>query len=146
MSRLGELSGSPWHVEKMVRHEGDERRHKTHCKYYRKKDSFCIYQNITCSSTIHCKYYDVGEFIGQESEADDTKKVNLKNKEKKNQKSYKELRKKVPIGAKIYHNKYGEGIVKEYIKQYIEVDFEGDRKKLDLKMCIEKKIIKIICE
>jgi len=31
MGNLERLTGSPWHVEKMTRQEGDEKRHKSRC-------------------------------------------------------------------------------------------------------------------
>lgn len=37
------MTGSPWHVEKMVREEGDAKRHKSRRIYYR----------ITCLKYIH---------------------------------------------------------------------------------------------
>lgn len=37
MSLRSTMTGSPWHVEKMVREEGDAKRHKSRCIYYQKK-------------------------------------------------------------------------------------------------------------
>lgn len=48
MPKVSELTGIPWHVEKWTRNEGDERRHKSRCIYYRKKDSYCKYLYIEC--------------------------------------------------------------------------------------------------
>ena len=31
------LTGTPWHIAKMVRKEGDPRRHRARCCYFRKK-------------------------------------------------------------------------------------------------------------
>ena len=35
------MTGCVWHTKKMVRQDGDEKRHKSRCKFYRKSDSYC---------------------------------------------------------------------------------------------------------
>lgn len=51
---LGDLTGSPWHVEKFTRAEGDDRRHRSRCKYY--NDKGCDYYG-RCKGSAHCDIY-----------------------------------------------------------------------------------------
>ena len=52
------MVGSPWHVEKMVRQEGDPRRHRSRCIYYDKKNSHCPKVVGKCVGAAHCTYYE----------------------------------------------------------------------------------------
>ena len=64
MNKAGEfmaierMVGSPWHVEKMVRQEGDPRRHRSRCIYYDKKNSHCPKVVGKCVGAAHCSYYE----------------------------------------------------------------------------------------
>ena len=51
------ISGTPWHVERFTRAEGDERRHRSRCKYYHKEDSYCSKEIGRCRGAAHCKFY-----------------------------------------------------------------------------------------
>lgn len=58
MSDLEKLSGTPWHVEKMVRSEGDSRRHRSRCKHYEgKREGRCDWFFGRCRGAAHCAYY-----------------------------------------------------------------------------------------
>ena len=48
---------SPWHIEKMVRQEGDVRRHRTHCTHYCKNNKTCRAYLSSCYGAAHCRYY-----------------------------------------------------------------------------------------
>ena len=61
MGKLSQMTGTVWHVEKMIRKEGDDRRHKTRCVYFNHKDQLCIYRAIRCPGSAHCKYYEEKE-------------------------------------------------------------------------------------
>lgn len=52
------MVGSSWHVEKMVRQEGDPRRHRSRCIYYDKKNSHCPKVVGKCVGAAHCSYYE----------------------------------------------------------------------------------------
>jgi len=54
------MSGSPWHTEKMVRAEGDNKRHKSRCKYYDYVggSNHCTIWNGQCKGSAHCMEYD----------------------------------------------------------------------------------------
>ena len=53
-----QMTGTPWHVERMVREEGDERRHRARCTFYRRKpDGHCEYYGERCRGSAHCERY-----------------------------------------------------------------------------------------
>ncbi len=54
---VSNLEGTPWHVERMHREEGDERRHKKRCKHYSQKDNFCTHNILRCKGSAHCDSY-----------------------------------------------------------------------------------------
>ncbi len=54
---LSDLTGVPWHTERFTRAEGDERRHRSNCTYFRKSESFCELYNERCHGSAHCNKY-----------------------------------------------------------------------------------------
>ena len=52
------LTGTPWHIEKMVRAEGDPRRHRSRCCYFRKTDTYCTSYKKRCIGSAHCNRYN----------------------------------------------------------------------------------------
>jgi len=141
MPKVRELTGTPWHVEKLTRNEGDERRHKSRCVYYRKPDSYCKYQYITCSGSRYCKYYKAKE-IEELPQYNDTP-VNKKEEIEKIADS--EGKKLYPIGSKVQHQKFGVGFVTDISEGHISIDFEDtDEKVLGLDVCVAKGYLKVI--
>ena len=59
MSRLGEMQGTPWHVEKFTRKEGDARRHRSHCIHYDKGSKHCDVTGVGCRGASHCQRYSI---------------------------------------------------------------------------------------
>ena len=59
MSRLGEMQGTPWHVEKFTREEGDARRHRSHCIHYDKGSKHCDVTGAGCWGASHCQRYSI---------------------------------------------------------------------------------------
>lgn len=57
MPTVKNMVGTPWHVERMTRQEGDARRHKGNCKYYSKEKGYCSYRLERCPGSAHCDYY-----------------------------------------------------------------------------------------
>ena len=57
MSDLNKMSGTPWHIEKMHREEGDERRHRSRCIYYDYVDPTCKKRMLKCMGSAHCPHY-----------------------------------------------------------------------------------------
>lgn len=50
------LSGTPWHTEKVHRADGDDRRYKGRCIYYAEKNS-CKIRCGRCIGSAHCSEY-----------------------------------------------------------------------------------------
>lgn len=51
-----QMTGSPWHAEKMTRQEGDARRHKSHCLHYQWQCNGCDLGG-QCHGSAHCPKY-----------------------------------------------------------------------------------------
>lgn len=54
---ISKLQGTPWHAERVHREEGDARRYKGRCKYYRDFDNQCNRRNGKCIGSAHCDEY-----------------------------------------------------------------------------------------
>lgn len=52
------LTGTPWHLERVHREEGDERRYKGRCKYYQYNKNYCKYKFRRCTGSAHCDEYE----------------------------------------------------------------------------------------
>ena len=57
MPNLGDMTGTPWHVERLTRAEGDPRRHRSRCVYFRKEDAYCCKYEFRCFGSAHCSGY-----------------------------------------------------------------------------------------
>ena len=57
MSDLNKMAGTPWHIEKMHREEGDERRHCSRCIYYNCAEPTCKRRMLKCKGSTHCDFY-----------------------------------------------------------------------------------------
>ena len=57
MSNLNKMSGTPWHIEKMHREKGDERRHRSRCIYYDYVEPTCKKRMLKCMGSAHCPHY-----------------------------------------------------------------------------------------
>ena len=51
------LTGISWHLERVHRAEGDEKRYKGRCEYYKYRDNFCSLRNGKCIGSAHCDDY-----------------------------------------------------------------------------------------
>lgn len=55
---VSNLQGTPWHLERFHRVEGDERRYKGRCKYYCDSNNQCAKRNGKCIGSGQCEEYD----------------------------------------------------------------------------------------
>lgn len=60
MGNLSRMQGSPWHVERMERGDGDKRRHRSRCVHYHKQEKHCDYYHGSCFGSAHCGHYKEG--------------------------------------------------------------------------------------
>ncbi len=138
MPKLGDLTGTPWHIEKFTRAEGDERRHKSRCAYYRKEGSYCAKYLDRCHGSAHCEYYKERSKDDSIQEQHTSDKTTLPEKENPSSEVF------FPIGTRVKHNRFGLGKVIDFDGRFVEVRFdEGQDKllKLDAKLCHDNIIL-----
>ena len=73
---INQLTGSPWHAERVHRKDGDSRRYKGRCKYYNYKNNYCSHRCGKCIGSAH--------FSGYMAISDDDFKKRQRNKSRKN--------------------------------------------------------------
>lgn len=54
---INQMTGQPWHKERIHRAEGDERRYKGRCKYFDYDGEYCDKKLHKCYGSAHCEYY-----------------------------------------------------------------------------------------
>ena len=123
MSKLKNLTGTPWHVDKFSRSEGDERRHRSRCIYYRKDDSYCCKEIMRCMGAAHCENYK--ERIKEGND----KKIHLSAKVGTQIKDYSISKKVFPIGARVRHIKFGTGKIINNDGMIVTVKFDKGQDK-----------------
>ncbi len=57
MAGISRLTGTSWHVERYKKADGDSRRHRSRCVYYRKSDAYCSEVVGKCRGSAHCSFY-----------------------------------------------------------------------------------------
>ncbi len=57
MKDYARINGTPWHVGKWTRKEGDGRRHRSRCYYYVTEKRYCTQVCGECYGAAHCKWY-----------------------------------------------------------------------------------------
>ena len=128
------MTGTAWHVEKAIRAEGDERRHKSRCIFYNKESGHCKKVVGKCCGSAHCQYYE---------EATTSSKEEMKAKPiEKAKPSQDEIRAVFPEGRIVRHKEFGLGVVMEIQDGTITVAFNsGKTIKLGYKTCVENKLL-----
>lgn len=136
MSIKREMTGSPWHVERVARGEDDAKRHKSRCIYYDKDDKSCAKIINHCVGSAHCKYY---------LEDDDATVLNRRYNGKSYSAEYGKSASEIKIGTKVNHKKYGNGEIKRVSGNNVTVSFEsGKEAKLDIVFCMKNKLISLL--
>jgi len=74
---VNQMTGSPWHAERVHREEGDARRYKGRCAYYVYEKGQCTRRNGRCTGSAHCMEY---KSISEEEFKKRQKRNNNKNK------------------------------------------------------------------
>ena len=136
---LSQLTGTPWHYEKMVRAEGDPRRYRGRCFYFRKSDTYCLCHNRKCFGSAHCDQYTEDEPPTQKSQTvDNTKKKKEYSRPKET--NIIALSKSIlPIGSVVKHKKYGEGRVIRYDAECVVINFfDIGNRTMDIKSSINQ--------
>ncbi len=150
---LNRLTGTPWHLDKYTREDGDERRHRSRCVYYKKPDAHCSFHSGKCRGSAHCPYY---REYNPETDAkpepmpEPKKKSSIIKYEKilatKDGKkafvSSKEEQKLFPVGCRVRHMSNGKGTVKKVSNGKITVAFDSGKEiMLSLDVCVRKGLL-----
>lgn len=145
------MTGTPWHVNRYARSEGDERRHRSRCIYNSKKDSYCYYVVGKCIGAAHCMHYEEKTGNHNDGKYDDIFEGKVDSvKEKYDANSMdapKDINNQlhIKIGDKVEHKKFGRGEVVRKVDNKITIQFDiGRNVTLDVKMCLKNKLIKIL--
>ena len=131
MASVNQFTGSPWHVERMVRADGDPRRHRGKCKYYNRETRYCSAICSNCFGSAHCSYYKEGKPITQSRRSTSsewkpkTAKVNKYSQYNK-KKVYDQPKKKtISVGSVYRDARYGKGVVKSIYNGLAIVNFKN---------------------
>ena len=128
MGNLEKMVGSPWHVEKMTRSEGDDRRHRSRCIHYSgKQEGHCDYFCVKCRGAAHCEKYAENQIQNNELSQD-----NNTNLAKKTASCIKFAGiKYIPMNLIVPDNKFRDKIPKEKkireVKEYIRINGQLDK-------------------
>lgn len=134
MSEFKGINGTPWHVGRFTRKEGDPRRHRAKCYYYISEYQFCAVHNERCYGAAHCNRYKVKE-EGQEFDAvrNEFRKRAEKEKTKILRTQPEDPNKSMMciygVGSIVEHRIYGRGRIDKIKPGVIIVRF-GDLKKM----------------
>lgn len=74
---VNQLTGTPWHKERVHRSEGDERRYKGRCVFYDYTNDSCKKYCERCRGSAHCDHYKAisdEEFKSRQKNAQRAKK------------------------------------------------------------------------
>ena len=148
MAGVNRMTGAPWHVEKMGRQEGDERRHRSRCKYHRKNDNYCSKRFGVCVGSVHCSNY---EEVSHSSEDGAVVKPNVTptaKKEKNKDLSSDELEIVNALrkpGTLIWHKKYDVGEVVAVKGETAKIRFDsGKESDFDIHASAASGLIRIL--
>lgn len=116
MPHISDLTGAPWHKERMHREEGDARRHKTKCRYHESLDDQCSYYHERCRGSAHCMYYEEYRKSGTQSSIPIGNQKNSAAGSAFAQNESDEIKEEYSLsqfrsGAMVHHTVYGDGRV-----------------------------------
>lgn len=138
MSKLGQMQGSPWHINKFTRKPGDKRRHRSRCINYNSSEEYCSKQVGRCVGAAHCRYYDeegIQKNVSRIPTLDPEPVV------QQEEKDYFAL----PVGSRINHKKYGSGTITRVSDGIATIRFDnGDIKKLQLEVCAKNELVSLL--
>lgn len=136
MSEMNKIQGTPWHVGRYTRSEGDERRHRSNCVYFRKKDKVCSQYLVECYGSAHCEHYKSKNEVKNENILEAVTKV-------RNDEAVRKFNQtnniKIVEGMKIYRKKDGAfgTVTKVYWHEngsrYVIINFNGK----DVEFCYD---------
>jgi len=131
---IGNLTGIPWHVEKLHSTE-EHRRHPSKCKFRDKNIKKCTceyspYFKHMCITAMNCEFYK------EKMEAPTPKQEIFTFNQNGNAKttSYeplvidvKHVKPNITCGMVLFNKKYGRGIVTKVTEKQVELSFRGEK-------------------
>ena len=154
MPNLGDMTGTPWHVERLTRAEGDPRRHRSRCVYFRKEDAYCCKYEFRCFGSAHCSSY-------KEKTRTENHRPQSRHTQRKKDNPLTQPGKTVavteeepvpaeslfPFGSTVEHVKYGTGEVISTEGSRVTVQFKNSADKpmtFDASFCHKRRFLKIV--
>ncbi|MBR6821704.1 MAG: hypothetical protein IKM87_00885 [Clostridia bacterium] len=129
------ITGTPWHPEYLKRDEEDKRRHRSRCRYYDKKGSYCNKGLVKCLGSSHCEFYE--ETKDRETQRHKRQVSYTKNALALKHNGLVSTNNPFIIGSKIAHKEFGTGIVTGFSNGVLVILFDnGEKKNLQLSQCI----------
>ena len=134
------MTGTAWHVEKMTRSYGDDRRHRSRCVYYQKEESYCTRRCLSCFGSAHCQLYK--EEQADKQVIDEEIPFGI---ESKKQNPVDNGINPFPINSKIKHTVFGTGTVIGGHRENVMVLFDnGLIKQLNINVCLSQKLMTVL--
>ena len=121
------MTGTPWHVDRFAREEGDPKRHRSRCTYYdnKRSEAYRCEKLGRCSGSAHCMYYR--ELTQSQKRARADAEANKEKQKEKQGANYFER-------CRVRHKIFGEGTVTKVENGHIEVRFDSH---IDARLNIE---------
>ena len=135
------MTGTPWQPEKMVRQEGDSRRHRSRCVYYDKETKHCPKVVSKCVGAAHCIYYKEN-IIEQSVDVIKPKKTQ----QKKPVVIDKNLNNKIRVvGTEVINKAYGKGKVIEVKGNDVVIEFDkGKKANYNIDLCVKNNWLTLV--
>lgn len=133
MASLNRFTGSPWHVDKWTRDDGEPRRHRSKCRYHSANTNHCSQINSNCFGSAHCQYYkerSASETSSKSQNSNWKPKTKRKNKyaqynKPKSSQDLSNKKKPLTVGSRIIDSTYGRGTIKSIYNGLAVVAFDG---------------------
>lgn len=137
---INQMEGTPWHLERYSRKDGDERRHRSRCMYFRKSGAYCHKYGERCRGSAHCMEYKEGSNtpdINVVSAMKITKRKSSKEIIKRN-----DDERRFPVGSRVLHKTFGAGVVESVSDGRIKVKFDNGKESMfQLDFCLKKDLL-----
>lgn len=150
MGISGDLTGTPWHVDRFAREEDDPKRHRSRCFYYDKTrgQNYRCAKHGRCIGSAHCQYYDEKPRENKANASRTTKDAtydSIKKSLEKRAARERSNQKPFPVGSFVCHQTFGTGHVKSIRGNYVKVVFDsGKTGEFDIDICLKNRVLRVI--
>lgn len=142
------MTGTPWHKERATRN-GDERRHRTHCKHYNHETKRCAVKFIKCFGSAHCDRYERKRPSRDSNTSNNNRKnrhsLPLATSSNRCSCSNSLIKNYYQIGDRILHKEYGNGVVRDFIDDSVTLAFDdGSERTIPAMESLQKSLVRKI--